>query len=74
LDENRSALLSTYGGLLRLDLSARIAARWQLDAHGFLTVRLADKRFTYLREGERRQAYALSRWGAGAALGVSRSF
>src|SRR5690606_14316623 len=74
LERTQNASIATYGALARLDLSVVVAPKWQLDAHGLLSLRLGDKRFTFLRDGERHQAYALSTWGAGAALGVSRTF
>jgi hypothetical protein len=69
-----SALLFTYGALPRLDLGFSVTPRWQLDMHGFALLRPLDKRFVYRDEGERAQAYVLSRWGVGASLGVSRAF
>ncbi len=74
LAKSRSAVLSSYGGVLRLHVGLALNARWKLDALGFAGLNVADRRFVYEVGEERFEAYRLARLRAGAALGVSRAF
>lgn len=74
LNETKTAWLSTYGGLVRLDSSLHLGTNWSLELQGFLTLNAADKRFVYDIPGQTLEAYRIAQWGSGAALGVNRAF